>query len=100
MWQLIHFLVFDGVVVNSNLYADITTTVLETIFDRTIAGTSLLYKDAMVATEVISTLTRVQDLFSCFLETKAAMTKYVEFETQLFEAWTAKFTGIVFCFSS
>ena len=93
MWKLIHFLVSGGEVVNSNLYADIEASVLETILTRPVAGTTAMYVDYMVAEDVVTSLTRVRHLFSCFLETRASVTKYEEFEAKLFEAWTTKFTS-------
>ena len=93
MWKLIHFLVSGGEVVNSNLYADIDTSVLKGILTRPVTGTTTNYVDYMVNSSVVATLTRVRYLFSCFLETRAAIIKYEEFEAKLFEAWTAKFTG-------
>ena len=80
----------DESVINSNAYAELSVEALETALSIDISGGVDQYVNYLV-TEISTAVSRVSDLFSCFLTTQVALSSYTEVEAAFKLAWTTKF---------
>ena len=82
----------SGTVINSNLYSELTMAAIRLALNIDISGGSGKYIDFLVDVEN-EIVTRISDLFSCFIETQVSTLSYTDMDIALKLAWLDKFTG-------
>ena len=86
-WRLIYFLLDDGVVLDSYLYAGLADAALQTAFDVTVTGYTFKYTDFLLLDVTFADFTSVIFEYKMMATSRVSPVQYDEVEIEMQRVW-------------